>query len=112
MQTKLDISVRRSVFKCPACGKFDNGIIDSRDSLDASTKVRTRSCNVCRERWKTIEISVEEYENLKNGFLDRLYKGELKQKVQALDKRVSELKGTLQGLSLDTAALKNLTSTK
>lgn len=41
--------------RCPACGSFDDKVVDSRQSEDGSTIRRRRSCMCCSARFTTFE---------------------------------------------------------
>lgn len=41
------------VVNCPNCGHAENSVIRSRDRDDAVE--RTRECDECKHRWKTLE---------------------------------------------------------
>ena len=51
--------------KCPTCGSLQTRTINSRLTADGKTK-RRHSCRNCKVRFSTIEVVVEEYEDLKD----------------------------------------------
>lgn len=50
--------------KCPHCGEIDNRVLDSRYHLKEQALRRRRACNICKLRWNTYEIPVDDYETL------------------------------------------------
>ena len=59
--------------KCPACLSEDNSVKDSRDSnyykreanmFSMSTRRRVRQCRDCKTRWKTHEVSGEDWKRI------------------------------------------------
>jgi transcriptional regulator NrdR family protein len=49
---------------CPKCGSEDSSVIDCRARNDGKFR-RRRACYDCRHRFTTIEVDINEYENLK-----------------------------------------------
>lgn len=47
---------------CPACGEYENGIVDSRPWN--GTVRRSRKCKRCQTRWVTIEVSADFMDHL------------------------------------------------
>lgn len=49
---------------CPKCNSEDSAVIDCRTRNDGKMR-RRRECYDCRHRFTTIEVDIDDYENLK-----------------------------------------------
>lgn len=58
--------------KCPVCGNPKTGVIDSRIEEDCVS--RRRSCERCGTRWKTIEVDLDQWDNMVSLFRQREFK--------------------------------------
>ena len=106
---RLDVSVDKPYNVCPHCGSYRNKISDTRNSSDGSTRIRTRLCLDCNEKWRTAEVNVEEINYLKTGYKD-LYGQETKNKIIDTLKAVDTVKGQVSTLHNQVNELNNTLS--
>ena len=89
--------------RCPECGSLNTGCKDSRESKTYPGKRwRRHKCQECGEIFSTIEITLEEYENLTTGMAN--HDALRKMKDRAVDMLLTARKA---GGDLQRAAVEN-----
>lgn len=82
---------------CPNCGSRNDRVLNSRTSHGGDAVRRRRLCSECEERFSTIEISCDSFNNFKGIHTDDLVKH--LQKVMSKCSDLQELQKKMQELS-------------